>query len=117
MRLHLLHDCTINGAVVRHREAIDYREIKLNDGNYRLSGTRCDGHWIEAIGQWRGRVLIASNTNAPPSDPDRYERNMWEAGREWISRNHGPWEPLIEFPDQPEAVGSYESDLFGGMSA
>lgn len=105
MILHLLHDCTLAGRIVRHREGIDFTEVKLNSGHLRLEGTRCDGSAIEAYGnrggsRRSGRSLVAYSENADSNDPDRYERVMWEAGQEWISRDYGPWEPLIDLPEQ-----------------
>jgi len=100
MILHLLHDCTLAGKTVRHREGIDYAEVNLNSGHLRLEGTRCDGSRIEAYGNRNGRSLVAWNENADAHDSDRYERTMWEAGQEWISRDYGPWEPLIDLPEQ-----------------
>jgi hypothetical protein len=111
--LHLLHDCTLDGQTVRHHVAVDYREIALHGGAYRLAGTRCDGTAIEAIGQRIPGGIIASNSCATPGDPDRYHRQWLEfaTGTEYVSRDHGPWEPLIEFPEQPEVCADQPSLL------
>ena len=105
MMLSVIHDCQIAGKTVRHREAIDYREVKLNTGHLRLEGTRCDGTGIEAYAnRLANGDLVAYNENADTHDPDRHERTMREVstGREWISKHYGPWELLLdEFPDQP----------------
>ena len=42
---------------------------------------------------------------------------MVEGERAWRSVNFGPWEALVDFPDQPTANPSgYDGDLFGETS-
>ena len=115
MKLSLIHDCRIYGQTVRHREPIELTEVKLNSGHLRLEGTRCDGTAIEAYANRQPNCIVAYNENADAHDPDRYERTMYEfsSGREWISKKYGPWEELIDLPDQP---GPDQPDLFGGAA-
>ena len=117
MILHILHECTIDGETVRHRAPIDYSEVRLNSGAVRLEGRRCDGSRIEVHGRWTSRALVTSASGIPIGDPDGYERTMYEAGTgaEYISRCHGPWEILIEFPDQVEPEPEQDA-LFGGAA-
>lgn len=104
MKLPLLHDCAIDGQWVRHRMEIDCAEVKLNSGAIRFEGTRCDGTPIHTIGHCAGAAI----TTDPCTTYD--ERLMIQGKHMWRSLNYGPWEPLIDFPDQDRL---YESDLFG----
>ena len=111
MILHLLHDC----GSTRHRAPIEFREVKLNSGHLRLEGVRCDGTAIEAYANpVNANELVAYNANADAHDPDRHERTMLDrrTGEEWISRSYGPWQPLVEFADQPAPLGPEQAALF-----
>lgn len=100
-----LHDCRRDGGWVRHRAPITYRRVRLNSGDVRLDGVRCDGTPIALYCQ----RLPSGDLVADPHDT--HERYLIEAGGAvWVSSQAGPWLPL------EDGCGVEQPSLFGEAS-
>ncbi len=102
----VLHDCRRAGEWVRHRATVTFRHVRLNSGQVRLEGVRCDGTPLHLICTRLPTGDLVANPH------DTYERYLIErSGGVWVSVKAGPWEPLGGDGDAAE-----QPSLFGATS-